>query len=452
MIKQPETVVYGERVLKVEPFSVERVPDRERHGNAFGQFTLWLGSNLTIADYALGFIPVSLGMSWTWAIISIIIGNLLGAVVLALCAAMGPAYGLPQLIITRGMFGRVGGYIPGLLNFISTIGWFTVNNILGSFGLHAMFPGLPVAAASVILVAVQGVVATLGHNFIHAYERAMSVILGIVFAIVTVLSLGHWSALAGYHASTNHVGLAVMVMVGATFSYLGSWGPYASDYSRYLQASVSKVKVGFLAAIGAFIASAWLEIVGMFVAVLAAGHSTNSIDALHDTMGGFGTIATIAIILGGTAADAINLYSNSLSARALDIRIPRWALVIVASLIGLVLSLVGQGQFESNFENFLLLIGYWITPWMGVLFADFYIRGKSRDKIIEEKSIQSVGLLSFVIGIAVSVPFMDNAIYVGPIAKAWSGLDLAFYVGFAVSFVLYLVLKRTDNTRIRRAA
>lgn len=443
---QQRQAVYGDKVMKVEPFSVEKVPQQERHGNSFGQFTLWLGSNLTIADYALGFIPVSLGMSWIWAIIAILIGNIVGALVLGLCSAMGPAYGLPQLIITRATFGRVGGYVPGLLNFVSTIGWFTVNNILGSFGLHALFPSLPFAAASVILVVVQGVVAMLGHNFIHAYERVMSVVLGIVFAIVTIISLAHWSKLSAYHATNHNLALGIMVVIGATFSYLGSWGPYASDYSRYLSPQASKARVGFAAAIGSFIASAWLEIVGMFVAVLAAGHSANSIDALHRTMGGFGGVATVAIILGGTAADAINLYSNSLSVRALDIKIPRWLLVVLASVIGLILSLLGRGQFESNFENFLLLIGYWITPWMGVLLADFYVRNRQSGDV-EPRSFQWAGFISFLVGIVVSIPFMDNTLYEGPISAAWHGLDLAFYVGFFVSFVLYLAIKRSTGRK-----
>lgn len=440
-MKQSATTVYGDNVMQIEPFSIEQVPDTERHGRPFGQFTLWLGSNLTIADYALGFLPVSLGMSWTTAFISILIGNLVGAVALGLCSAMGPSYGLPQLIITRNSFGRIGAYVPGALNFISTIGWFTVNNILGSFGLHALFPNLSFVVASIILVIVQGFVATLGHNFIHAYERSMAVILGIVFAVVTVISLAHFPVMAAYHASDKHTGLAIMIMIGAAFSYLGSWGPYGSDYSRYLRASTKKSSVGMMAGVGSFIASVWLEIVGMMVAVLAVGqHTSNSIDALHITMGSFGGIATIAIILGGTAADAINLYSNSLTARALDVHIPRSVLVVIASLIGLVLSLLGHGQFESNFENFLLLIGYWITPWMGVLFADFYLKRAPHQAPSRTQPIKWPGLISFLVGIIVSAPFMSNTFYVGFVSKAWHGLDLAFYIGFVVSFVLYLTI------------
>jgi hypothetical protein len=48
----------GDRALVVERRGVEAVPLRERHGRPAGQFALWLRANLTIADFALGFLPV----------------------------------------------------------------------------------------------------------------------------------------------------------------------------------------------------------------------------------------------------------------------------------------------------------------------------------------------------------------------------------------------------------
>ncbi|MCL6453927.1 MAG: cytosine permease [Alicyclobacillus sp.] len=439
---------YGDKVLQVEPYGVETVAAADRHGRAQSQFTLWLGCNLTIADFALGFLPITLGMSWAWSIASILVGNLIGAAVLAGCAAMGPTYGAPQLVIGRFTFGRVGGYLPAILNYVSTIGWFTVNNILGTFGLRVLFPALAFWQGAIILVVIQGLLAVYGHNLIHTYERVMSVVLGVLFAVVTVIALTHHAQLALYHPQTHSPWVLFFVMVAAAFSYIGSWGPYASDYSRYLAPDTSKGRVWWYAFLGSFIASAWLELVGLAVGVLAAGTSAasgNPIAQLHAVMGGFGGIAVVAIILGGTAADALNLYSNSLSAGALDIRLPRWALAVVASLIGLALSLLGQGGFEQNYENFLLLLGYWMMPWLGVLFTDFYLlkahRAAATDRRANE-SVQAAGLVSFLVGFAVSIPFMSTTLYTGPIAKALGGADLTFYVGFAVAAACYLVSRR----------
>ncbi len=112
---------YGDRTLTVEPYGIDPVPDVERHGLPRSQFTLWLASNLTIADFALGFFPVSLGLSWFWTMVALVLGNILGAWALSACAAMGPAAGVPQLIVSQRLFGRWGGTVPALLNYLSTI-------------------------------------------------------------------------------------------------------------------------------------------------------------------------------------------------------------------------------------------------------------------------------------------------------------------------------------------
>ncbi|CAB1129366.1 Allantoin permease [Candidatus Hydrogenisulfobacillus filiaventi] len=432
---------YGERVLQVEPYGVEPIPAAERHGRPWGQFTLWLGSNLTIADYALGFLPVSLGLPWSWALTAILLGNLLGAWALGLCAAMGPAYGRPQLIISRSMFGRAGGYLPGLLNYISTIGWFSVNNILGAFGLRVLWPGLAFWQAALLLVVVQGLIAVFGHNLIHAYERLMSVVLGVLFLGVTGLALAHGRALAAYHPVLKSPWAFFAILVAASFSYLGSWGPYAADYSRYLPADTPRRAILGWSFLEAFLASVWLELVGAAVAVLAGKAASNPLTALHGVMGGFGDAAVVAVILGGTAADALNLYSNALSAGALDIRLPRWTLAAAAGVIGLGLSLLGSGSFETYYSNFLLLLGYWITPWMGVLFADFYLRRRRGDPAAAPRVFWP-GLGSFLAGILLSVPFMSSVLYTGPVAAALGGADLTFYVGFLAALVLYLVWTR----------
>lgn len=445
----PDQRHYGDQVWQVEPYGIESIQPAERHGKPSSQFTLWLGSNLTIADFALGFSVVSLGLPWFYGVLAIVIGNIIGAAILAGCAVMGPSYGLPQLMIGRFTFGRIGGLIPAVLNYISTIGWFTVNNILGSFGLRVLMPGLPFWGAALILVVVQGLLAVYGHNLIHTYERVMSVVLGVLFLITTILAFRHTSTLAAYHPANPHPWPMTILMIAFVFSYIGSWGAYASDYSRYLPANVSKSRVFWSTFWGAFIASAWLELVGAAVAVLAGSSSTNPIAALHHVLGGFGGVAVVAVILGGTAADALNLYSNSLSAAATGIKIPRVTLAIISTAIGLILSLLGQGQFEHNYSDFLLLVGYWMTPWMGVLFADFYLKKRFRQAPFDlrnRRAFGAAGFVSFIVGIIVSIPFMNATFNIqGFVSKAMGGADLAFYVGFLVAMMVYAVWPTRDG-------
>ena len=433
-------VRYGGRTLKVEPYGVEPLADAERHGTPFSQFTVWLGSNLTIADFALGFFPVSLGLSWFWTAAALAAGNLLGGLALGLCAGMGPRWGLPQMMISREIFGRIGGRLPALFNYLSTIGWFSVNNILGSYGLRILVPQLAFWQAALVLVVVQGLLAVFGHNLIHWYERAMSVVLGLIFLILSVTLVLHHH-LFRYHpaASGAPPWAPVALVVAAALSYLGSWAPYASDYSRYLPRATPVKQVFRNSFWGGFIASLWLELAGAGVAVAVHGGSGNPIAALHQAAGGLGALAVLAIVLGGTAADALNLYSNALAAGALNIRLPRWSLAVIASLVGLGLSLWGSGSFEAYYENFLLLLGYWLAPWLGVMLAALY-RGRL--------GAPGRALAAFLAGLALSVPFMSSALFTGPAAQALNGADLTLYVGFVVSAAMAWWWGRGGRSRV----
>lgn len=434
------TPLYQDKRLAIEPFGVDSVPMVERHGSPRSQFTLWLGSNLTIADFALGFFPVSLGLSWYWSVAALLIGNALGALVVALCAAMGPQAGQPQMMISRHWFGKTAGMLPAFLNYLSTIGWFSVNNILGAYGLRLLAPGLAFWQAALLLVVIQGLLAVFGHNLIHLYERVMSIVLALVFAAVSVLLLTRTATPAAFHPVHTALWVPVALVVAAAFSYLGSWAPYASDYSRYLPPSTSPRRIGRAAFGGGFLASLWLELVGVGVA-RAAGASTNPIAGLAHVTTILGPVAVIAIILGGTAADALNLYSNALNAGALHIRLPRWVLAIIASLIGLGLSLLGSGSFEQYYNNFLLLLGYWLTPWLGVMLVGWYTQRHQPLRVAPD--IAWPALASFLIGLAASVPFMSSALYTGPIARALHGADLTFYVGFVVAAGCYRILSHS---------
>ncbi|HYY46938.1 MAG TPA: cytosine permease [Candidatus Angelobacter sp.] len=442
-----ETPRYGDRIAVREPYSIEHIPFAERHGHSRQLLWLWLAANLTIADYAIGFVPVALGLSIGPTILALAIGNVLGGLLLAWSAAMGPAAGFPQMFIGRRAFGHVGGYIPAALNWLSTAGWFTVNTILGSFAVQLLIPGLPFAVAAIVLVAVQAVLVVYGHNLIQAFERYMAAILGILFAIATVIALSHGSTISAWQPKPVAGTLALFAIVLAiSFSYIMSWSPYASDYSRYLPEITSRSYIAIYVFIGSAVASFLTEIVGMLVAIVAPG-ATSSIAALKIAMGGFGAFAVIAVILGATTANVLNLYSNSISAKVLDVRLERWQLAIIGGALGVILALIGYQNFTQNYINFLVVLDYWIMPWLAIVFLDFYVfRHREPMGFSEAPPWNSSGLIAFVIGLAVSIPFMSEKFYTGPFASWFGGADFGYFIGFLVAGVIYLLLNQ------RRAA
>src|SRR3989440_8172305 len=186
---------------------------------------------MTMADNVMGFVPGVLGIWWGPSFLALGLDNTLGGLVLAWSAAMGPAAGYPQMFIGRRAFGRVGGYIPAALNWLSTAGWFTVNTILGAFAIQLLLPALPFWVSAAILVGVQTLLVIYGHNVIQEFERYMVLILGVLFAIATVIALAHGSTIAAWHPKPVARTLSLFAIVLAvSFSYIMSWSPYASDY------------------------------------------------------------------------------------------------------------------------------------------------------------------------------------------------------------------------------
>lgn len=444
------------RPLVSEVRGVSPVPPEERHGRAWSQFTLWFGANLTIADLALGFLPVSLGVPWRATVAALLVGNLLGSVAVGALATLGPPSGLPQLVLGRRVFGRVGGALPAALNYLSTLGWYVVNTILGAFAVRVLAPGVPFFAAVTGLVVVQSVLALFGHDLIHAFERGAAALLGLSFLVATGVVLSHSGRLAALPAAHGVPWGAAGIVFAAAFSYVASWAPYAADYSRYLPAETSPRAVLAGAAAGNFVASVWLELLGAGVAVLA-GSSTNPIVGLHRALGAFGGLATLAVAIGAVAANALNAYSNGLAAGALGLPIGRRSLVGAAAVLGLAGTLAGAGGFEARYEDFLLSLGYWVTPWLGVATVHAWHSSRGRHGRAPSGSgtprrVDIALVATFVLAGIASIPFMDGPYYEGPVARLLGGADLSYFVAFTLAaLATAVILARRARGRVGTA-
>ena len=103
------------RASLVEQRSIDYIPESERHGRLFSQFTLWFGANLQVTAIVTGALAVVLGGDVFWSLIGLLIGQVLGGTIMALHAAQGPKLGLPQMISSRVQFGVYGAVIPIVL-------------------------------------------------------------------------------------------------------------------------------------------------------------------------------------------------------------------------------------------------------------------------------------------------------------------------------------------------
>lgn len=450
---------YGERIVAVEPGGVEYIPLRERHGKPLDLFWTWMSPNLEFATVFVGTIGVILfGGSFAAVVAGIVIGTALGSLTHGILSSWGPRFGVPQMVQGRAAFGYRGNILPaGLNTFTAAIGWFIVNSVSGAFALMALF-GMPFSLfwlAYLIVVAAQVAVAFFGHNLVHAFERYAFVPLALIFGVATVFILSN-SHLVAFNpkapiAFGGDVG-AFMLTTAAAFGYAAGWNPYASDYTRYQSPGVDRRAVGWWAGFGVFLSCVVLEIAGAGLATVAGtrwGPNDIPTAQMAQAMPDLVFKATLlAIALGAVAANVLNIYSGAMSFLTLGIRLTlhqRRAIVAIASgALGLVIGLafeanVGPG---SKYEDFLLVISYWIAPWLGVVFADHLLRrGDFGDESIFFSSAHGTwtGFAAMLIAGVVSIYlFAAQADYTGPVPISHPQVgDLTFLVGFALAFVLY---------------
>jgi NCS1 family nucleobase:cation symporter-1 len=446
---------YGERVATVEPGGVEYIALKERHGKPIQMFWTWLSPNLEFATVFIGVIAVAfLGLNVWQAATAIIVGTVLGALSHGVLSSWGPKFGVPMMVASRGAFGFLGNILPAGLNGITaSFGWFIVNSVSGAFALQALFPStnVPFWLAFLVIVVVQVIIATLGHNLIHVFERLALPLLGTVFIIACLFIFinGH------YDFSTTPIPGAWFLAFTAAFGYAVGWNPFAADYTRYLPPNTDRKMVGFWAGSGVLLSCIVLELAGaVLVTVTGTKWGTSDIPTaqLQRAMPDLVYYPTlICIALGAVAANAINIYSGTMSLVALGIREMglslrqrRAMLAVLAGVIGYFGGLVLESRgVASQYTNFLLLISYWIAPWLAEMFTDYWLRrGDYGDESMfyNTKYLRWQGFVAMAVALVVSVGLFANifGLYVGPIANSYPQIgDITFIVGFVISAGLY---------------
>jgi purine-cytosine permease-like protein len=310
----------------------------------------------------------------------------------------------------------------------------------------------------VIIVLVQIAVAFFGHNLVQMFERFAFPLLAIVFVIasITVLSKAHPSAPAFGSAST--IG-AFLIEVGAAFGYAAGWNPYASDYSRYLKQDVNSRSVALFAFLGIFLSCGLLEIVGA-ASVTAVAKATDNPTADFTSLmpEWIKDLTLLAIAVGAIAANVLNIYSGAMSFLAMGFKLPlalRRAIVALAfGAIGFLVAWSGLHDAGEKYENFLLVIAYWIAPWLGVVFMDRWLRrGTSISGVLvnaeTRDSGEQVGVIAIVVGIVASIwLFANQTDFTGVVPKHHPGWgDITFEVGFVIAALVYLGLFKLARTR-----
>ncbi|HKG19016.1 MAG TPA: cytosine permease, partial [Candidatus Limnocylindrales bacterium] len=251
--------------MSIEGHGMDPIPESARYGSVSRVFTVWFTPNLVPAAFFLGTLAAAsfIGLGFWTAVLAIVVGNVLGSVLVGLLATMGPKTGMAQMPLARLAYGK-SIVVPGLLNWISCIGWDGINSVFGAAAI-SILTGLPFVGSLVIIVVLQGLLGILGYEAIHTFEKYMALVLGAMFVILTIAILGQASAgIARADAVTGLDQIGAFVLYSTIIaSFVLAWALYASDYTRYLPASTDGRRVFWWTVLGLSLGAGWIEVLGL---------------------------------------------------------------------------------------------------------------------------------------------------------------------------------------------
>lgn len=440
---------YGTSLTKAEPYATEQIPDSERHGHPRSQFTLWFAANMVLAVMVSGFFSSLFGLSVIQGLSAVAVGTLLGVLVMGVLAGIGTKLGVPQQVQGRGPMGFFGNFLPiTLLTIVSAIGWTAVNTVFAVIALQMLVDVNFVLAASLIF-AVQAVFAIWGHNLVHLVNKIATVVLTILFIVISVLSLKEADFSLGVDPSAPYYMGSVggwVTFAGFFFAYVMTWTPFASDFSRYLPRNTSHAKVIGYTAAGSFIAMTWLGSIGVLVSSFAG--ELDAIPALAELTGSWAPVAMITVVISTLPVSAMNLYGGSLSLLTIKVPVNRIVGVIIVALLSLGMTLMMQTNPYGGFYDFLSVLAYLVVPFSTVLLLDYYLRMRKNvaasvaDLFNTGRRIEW-GFFAWIVGCGVSMLFWNTSMLTGPFAELANSFgDLGFAAGALSASIAYLALYR----------
>jgi NCS1 family nucleobase:cation symporter-1 len=460
----------------IEKRSIDYVPCAERHGKVWHLWPVWFAGDANLPTLAVGVIGITLGGNLLWTTVAVVLGCALGTFFMAFHSTQGPRLGLPQMIQSRPQFGYVGALLVWAVALIAYIGYNAFNEVLAAQALHQVYDGIGTTShVAMILVGIAGAaLAAVGYKKIHIAQRTFAY---LIIAILSVFTLGAFFKLGVPAPQWDPAGFKAVPFLTALFgaaSYQLSWSIYVSDYSRYLPRDVGTRESFWWTYLGAFIGGTWMMLVGSVAAAAATSPKLNvaaAIEQAADTVvPGLGKVLLVGALLGLITITALNFYGASLTllsvadtCKPLECTVAkRLASILAAAVAATTLALGSSGNFIDRFSDLLAVLLYLFTPWTAINLVDFYVLRKGNYSIREIFNPNGMygrwnwrGLLAYGVGFVVMIPCFSTALYMGPVARALGGADIAMLVGLPVAGAAYLLTCRSlnfEHDRLRAAA
>lgn len=464
----------------IEHNGIEIIAESQRTATPRQLFWPWFAANVSVFGMSYGTWIFGFGVSFWQATLVALIGIPVSFALCGLIAIAGKRGSAPTMVLSRAAFGVHGQKVPGIVSWLTSIGWETFLAIMATLATATVFArlgwpsGTEVLIAAAIAVAALIVVASvLGYHTIMKLQGVLTWITGAVTILYIVLTIPHidLDAVLAIPAGDPQAVIGALVMVMTGFG-LG-WINIAADWSRYQRRDASDGAIVAWNTFGGAIAPVLLVIFGL----LLAGSDPALMDQIAlDPIGALASILPIwvlvpfwlAAVLALVSGAVLGIYSSGLTLLSLGVNIPRPTAAAIDGAIltaGTIYVVFFAPNFIDPFQSFLITLGVPLASWAGILIADILTRRQRYDEqalfdphgrygSIDWISIATLVIASVIGWGLVINQFADAASWnnwqgylleplgLGGREGAWAYSNIGVLVALVLSFVATLLLRR----------
>ena len=437
------------------------VPLARRTWKLYDYASLWVAMSVCIPTYMLASGLIAGGMNWWQAIGTILLGNLIVLVPMLLNAHAGAKYGIPFPVLVRASFGVRGANLPALLRAVVACGWFGIQTWIGGQAIHSMLQILWPAASwpgavwvcfgafwLLNMFVIWRGIETI--RFLEGIGAPFMLCVGLLLLWWITQKAGGFGPVLSSPGKFKTAGEFFAFFVPSLTAMVGFWATVALNIPDFTRYATSQKAQALGQAIGLPLAMTLYSFVGVAVtsaSVVLFGQAiwdpVALIGRFHEPLLAF--IALIAILLATLNTNvAANVVSPSNDFSNLN---PRLISFRTGGLItGVAGVLMMPWRLLSDYSSYIFgwLVGYsgLLGPVAGIMIADYFIVRRRhlevddlyrRGGIYEYRNgVNPRAIVSLGLGIAVAL----LGLVVPPVRWLY---DYAWFVGFGVSAVAYLV-------------
>ena len=445
-----------------ESRGIDYIPYAERRGKPIDLAFMWAGALFNVEYVVYGALIMSFGLRFWQAAVVIVIGNL-SYLVAGLGSLQGPKAGTAAFTINRAPFGPNGAKFIAGFNWMTQVGYEVEGLALIVLAGLALFGKAGVGSSTglkiVLIVAaalIQMIMPLFGHRAMLRTLRAMMAPFIVLFIVLTILSVHKVHlGMHGFDESWQNMFAALAVIVSAG-GY--GWVMNANDFSRYLPYDASPRKIVGSVALGGYIPSTLLSLLGaalFTIPAVAAGDGGAVSGLTHAFASWFVWPYLIFIIVQLFAINSIDLYSSGLTLQAIFPAIKRWQCVLLDTLVAAALTsyAIFSSGFNTFITDFLLFMLIWIAPWVSIYLVDYFMRRGRYDSrallttgpgiYFRNGGINWRALVPMGIGMAAATSWLNAyPAWTSPLTNHTGGADFSVFMGALFGGVTYWLLNR----------